>query len=81
LEVGYPGLDVEGDVCAIGAFKHGVTLNFFKGACLPDPQHLFNGGLDAKVSRSIDFVKGDRVNEPALRQLIRAAVAADTGKR
>lgn len=71
----------KGNVCAIGAFKDGVKLNFFKGASLPDPHHLFSGGLDAKASRSIDFVKGDRVNEPALRQLIRAAVAADGGKR
>jgi hypothetical protein len=78
---GTPVWTSKGNVCAIGAFKDGVKLNFFKGASLPDPQHLFNGGLDAKVSRSIDFVKGDRVNEPALRQLIRAAVAADTGKR
>ena len=70
-----------GNVCAMGAFKESVKVNFFKGASLPDPHHLFNGGLDAKASRSIDFAKGDRVNEKALQQLVRAAVAQNSGKR
>jgi hypothetical protein len=70
-----------GNVCAIGAFKESVKLNFFKGASLPDPNHLFNGGLDAKASRSIDFGKGDRINERALHDLVRAAVAKNRGKR
>ena len=69
-----------GNVCAIGAFKDSVKLNFLKGASLPDPHHLFNGGLDAKVSRSIDFHEGDPVDEPALRDLIRAAVAQAASK-
>src|SRR4030081_1629572 len=55
-----------GNVCAIGAFKESVKLNFFKGASLPDPHGLFNGGLDAKASRSIDLVEGAPINEPAL---------------
>jgi hypothetical protein len=67
-----------GNVCAIGAFKDSVKVNFFKGASLPDPKHLFNSGLDAKASRSIDLHKGDRIEEPALKQLVRAAVAANT---
>ena len=71
-----PVFIANGNVCAIGAFKEGVKLNFFKGASLPDPQGLFNGGLEAKASRSIDLVEGDPINEPALKELIRAAVAA-----
>ena len=70
-----------GNVCAIGAFKDKVKVNFFKGASLPDPHHLFNSGLDAKASRSIDLSKGDRIDEPALRELVRAAIAENVTKR
>lgn len=70
-----------GNVVAIGALKEGVKINFFKGASLPDPHHIFNGGLDAKTSRTIDLKKGDRVNEAALKELVRAAVAKNGGKR
>ena len=63
-----------GDVVAAGAFQDHVKLNFFKGASLPDPHGLFNGGLEAKASRSIDFRKGDEVDAGALKDLIRAAV-------
>ncbi|MEP7104305.1 MAG: DUF1801 domain-containing protein [Chloroflexota bacterium] len=68
----------KGNVCAIGAFKESVKLNFFKGASLPDPQHLFNGGLEAKASRSIDLKEGDSIDRAALQELIRAAVAHNT---
>ena len=78
---GIPVWTSHSDVCAIGAFKEKVKVNFFKGASLPDPQHLFNSGLDAKASRSIDFAKGDRIDEKALQELVRAAVAQDAGKR
>src|SRR5438105_4676073 len=64
-----------GLVCAVGAFKDNAGLNFFKGASLPDPNKLFNAGLDAKGSRSVRFYKGDPINESALKELIRAAVA------
>ena len=70
-----PVFTANGNVVALGAFKEGLKINFFKGASLPDPHHLFNGGLDAKSSRSIDLRKGDRVNETALIELVRAAVA------
>jgi hypothetical protein len=76
-----PVFTSNGNVVALGAFKEGLKINFFKGATLPDPHHLFNGGLDAKTSRSIDLKKGDRVNEPALKELVRAAVAKNGGKR
>ncbi len=69
----------KGLVCAAGAFKDTVKLNFFQGARLPDPHHLFNAGLDAKKTRAIDFHAGDEVNESALQDLIRAAVAQNVG--
>ncbi|HEV2217744.1 MAG TPA: DUF1801 domain-containing protein [Candidatus Dormibacteraeota bacterium] len=81
LKWGTPVFISNGNVVAIGALKEGVKINFFKGASLADPHHLFNGGLDAKTSRSIDLKKGDRVNEPALKELVRAAVAKNGGKR
>jgi hypothetical protein len=64
-----------GLVWAVGTFKNVVKMNFFQGAVLDDPQKLFNAGLDAKKTRAIDFHEGDAVNEPALQDLIRAAIA------
>jgi hypothetical protein len=68
-----------GLVCALGVFKKAVKMNFFQGASLEDPDALFNAGLDAKTMRSIDFHEGDTVDEPALKDLIRAAVAHNVG--
>ena len=68
-----------GLVCAVGAFKDNAGLNFFKGASLPDPNKLFNAGLDAKKTRAIDFREGDAVDESALKDLIRAAIAHNVG--
>ncbi len=68
----------KGNVVAIGAFKDHVKLNFFKGASLEDPKGLFNAGLDAKATRAIDLFEGDKISEPALKDLIRAAVAHNT---
>jgi hypothetical protein len=65
----------KGNVVAAGVFKDHVKLNFFKGASLKDPNGLFNAGLDAKATRAIDFSEGDGVDEPALKELVRAAVA------
>ena len=61
-------------VLAVGAFKGNVKMNFFQGASLPDRHKLFNAGLEAKKTRAIDFHEGDKINEPALKDLIRAAV-------
>jgi hypothetical protein len=61
-------------VCSAGAFKDHVKLNFFKGAFLSDPKHLFNAGLEAKSTRAIDFNEGDKIDQSALQALIRAAV-------
>jgi hypothetical protein len=70
-----------GNVCALAAFKNGVKINFFKGASLPDPKHLFNAGLDAKASRAIDIAEGGAIDKSALRDLVRAAIAANSAKR
>ena len=64
-----------GLVCSAGAFKDHVKLNFFKGASLEDPKHLFNAGLDAKATRAIDFHEGAKIDASALKTLVRAAVA------
>ena len=69
-----PVWSYQGNVLAAGAFQDHVKLNFFKGASLEDPRGLFNAGLEAKGSRAIDLREGDRVNEAALKDLIRAAV-------
>jgi hypothetical protein len=65
----------KGNALAGGVFKDHVKLNFFKGASLEDPNGLFNAGLDAKATRAIDFYEGDKIDEAALKNLIRAAVA------
>lgn len=65
----------KGNVAAIGAFKDHVKLNFFKGAALKDPHGLFNAGLESKASRAIDLREGDAIDESAVKDLIRAAVA------
>lgn len=68
----------KGNVVAVGAFKDHLKINFFKGASLKDPKHLFNAGLEAKGTRAIDIHEGEKINEPALKELIRAAVAFNT---
>jgi hypothetical protein len=71
----------DGMVCAVGAFKDHLKINFFQGAALADPQKLFNAGLDAKKTRAIDFHDGDQINETALRDLIQAAVTLNSPRR
>ena len=68
----------KGNVVAAGVFKDHVKLNFFKGASLSDPNGLFNAGLEAKASRGIDFHEGDEIDEHAVKDLIREAVAYNT---
>ncbi|MBI3352767.1 MAG: DUF1801 domain-containing protein [Nitrospirae bacterium] len=65
----------DGLVCAIGTFKDKLKLNFFRGALLKDTHKLFNAGLEAKVMRAIDFFEGDKINETAIKEIIRSAVA------
>jgi len=69
----------KGNVVAVGVFKDHVKLNFFKGASLDDPNGLFNAGLDAKATRAIDIAEGEEINEAALKDLVRMAVAYNAG--
>jgi hypothetical protein len=78
---GVPVWAYKGNVVASGVFKDHVKLNFFKGASLKDPKKLFNAGLEAKATRAIDISEGDKLDETALKDLIRQAVALNSGKK
>jgi len=70
-----------GIVCTGETYKNVVKMTFAKGAALKDPSGLFNSSLDGNVRRAIDIHEGDQVDEAALKDLIRAAVALNlTGK-
>lgn len=62
-------------------YKAAVKLTFAKGAALEDPSGLFNASLEGNTRRAIDFHQGDRIDEAALKALIRAAVALNTSPR
>jgi hypothetical protein len=72
---GTPVFSHDGIVCTGETYKNAVKLTFAKGASLPDPSGLFNSSLEGNVRRAIDIHEGDPINEPALKSLIRAAVA------
>ena len=72
---GVPVWTCNGLVCAISGFKEHVKMNFFKGAYLPDPNSIFNSGLDSKEHRSINFDKVDTPDKAAITALIHAAIA------
>jgi len=65
----------DGIVCTGEAYKNAVKMTFAKGAALEDPSGLFNSSLEGNVRRAIDIHEGDKVNEAALKRLIRAAIA------
>lgn len=71
---GTPVWSHHGIVCTGESYKNHVKLTFAKGASLKDPARLFNAGLDGKVRRAIDLHEGDKINEPAFKELIRVAV-------
>jgi len=73
--MGTPVFSHEGIICTGETYKNSVKLTFAKGASLPDPSGLFNSSLDGNVRRAIDFHEGDKINEAALKDLIRAAAA------
>ena len=73
--MGTPIFSHAGIVCTGEAYKSVVKMTFAKGAALKDPAGLFNSSLEGNVRRAIDIHEGDKVNEPALKALIRAAVA------
>jgi hypothetical protein len=72
---GTPVFSHGGIVCTGETYKNVVKMTFAKGAALKDPAGLFNSSLDGNVRRAIDIHEGDKVDEEALKDLIRAAVA------
>ena len=72
---GTPVWSHDGIICTGETYKSVVKMTFAKGAALKDPSGLFNSSLDGNVRRAIDIHEGEKVNEAALKDLIRAAVA------
>ncbi len=75
--IGTPVWSHDGIVCTGETYKNVVKMTFPKGAALPDPSGLFNSTLGGNVRRAIDIHKGDKVDEAALKDLIRAAMAVN----
>ena len=73
--MGVPVWSHNGIVCTGETYKDHVKMTFAKGASLKDPSGLFNSSLEGNVRRAIDFHEGDKLDEKALKALIRAAVA------
>ena len=72
---GTPVWSHNGGICTGETYKNVVKLTFFKGAALNDPSGLFNSSLGGKIRRAIDIKEGDTIDEGALKDLIREAVA------
>jgi hypothetical protein len=79
--MGSPVWSCDGMIAVGNAHKEKVKLTFSHGAALADPDKLFNAGLEGKVWRAIDFLEGDKVNERALKNLIRAAIDYNQAKK
>jgi hypothetical protein len=78
--LGVPVWEHAGIICTGETYKDKVKLTFAKGASLDDPAGLFNSSLDGGARRAIDIHEGDKIDEKALKTLIRAAVALNTSK-
>ena len=72
---GGPVWSQDGLICTGETYKKAVKLTFAKGAFLKDPSKLFNSSLEGNTRRAIDFHEGDKINEKALKTLVRAAAA------
>jgi hypothetical protein len=72
--MGSPVWSRDGMIAVANAHKGKVKLTFAHGARLPDPDQLFNAGLEGNARRAIDFLEGDKINERALKNLVRAAI-------
>jgi hypothetical protein len=77
---GVPVWEHAGIICTGETYKAVVKMTFAKGASLEDPSHLFNSSLEGNTRRAIDIHEGDKIDEKALKALIRAAVALNTSK-
>jgi hypothetical protein len=69
-----------GQILLAKAYKDKIKLTFPQGASLPDPDKIFNNGLEGNKWRTIDLYEDDRINEPALKDMIRAAIALNDSK-
>ena len=78
---GTPVWSHDGILCTGETYKNVVKMTFAKGASLKDPSRLFNSSLEGNVRRAIDIHEGEKINAPALKALIRAAVALNTSDR
>ena len=76
--MGTPVWSHDGIVCTGESYKQVVKLTFAKGASLKDPKKLFNSSLDGNVRRAIDIHEGEKINEAAFKQLVRAAIEANS---
>ena len=78
---GIPVWSHDGIVCTGESYKQVVKLTFARGASIKDPKKLFNSSLEGNTRRAIDLREGEKIHEAAFKQLIRAAVAANTAAR
>ena len=78
---GVPVWSHDGIVCTGESYKQVVKLTFARGASIEDPKKLFNSSLEGNTRRAIDLREGEKINEAAFKQLIRAAVAANSAAR
>jgi hypothetical protein len=77
---GIPVWSHDGIICTGETYKKAVKMTFAKGAFLDDPDGLFNSSLGGRLRRAIDFKEGEKLNEKALKTLIRAAAALNSSK-
>jgi hypothetical protein len=78
---GVPVWSHDGIVCTGESYKQVVKLTFARGAAIEDPEKLFNSSLEGNTRRAIDLREGEKISEAAFKQLIRAAVAANSAAR
>jgi hypothetical protein len=77
---GVPVWEHDGMICTGETYTSIVKMTFAKGAALKDPSGLFNSSLDGNTRRAIDFHEGEKINEKALKALVRAAVSLNTAQ-
>jgi len=77
---GVPVWSHDGLICTGETYKNVVKMTFAKGAALEDPSRLFNSSLDGNTRRAIDFHAGEKIDEDALKALVRAAVTLNESK-
>ena len=78
---GVPVWSHDGLICTSETYKNVVKMTFAKGAALKDPSGLFNSSLEGNTRRAIDFHEGDKIDEAALKTLVRAAVTLNKSKQ